>query len=59
MGVRVNVLAPNTFPTILSTDQVAHGVEELAAGDKNGEVLVLDRGGQHYHGQEISSGGYG
>ncbi|MFE2940390.1 SDR family NAD(P)-dependent oxidoreductase [Streptomyces sp. NPDC059255] len=44
VGVRVNVIAPNTFPGIVSVEQVLATLCELDSGSATGEVRVLDRG---------------
>lgn len=47
-GVRVNGLAPTRFPGIVSTEAVARAAGRLAEGDMNGEVLVVDKDGEHF-----------
>jgi NAD(P)-dependent dehydrogenase (short-subunit alcohol dehydrogenase family) len=47
IGVRVNALAPNTFPRIVPTDSVVDAIIKLDAGDMTGKILVLDRDGEH------------
>jgi len=42
-GVRVNAVAPNSFPEIVPTSTVIDGVLELKRGSLTGEVLVIDR----------------
>jgi NAD(P)-dependent dehydrogenase (short-subunit alcohol dehydrogenase family) len=42
IGVRVNAIAPNSFPGKVSTKRVAQSIVELDAGKVNGQVLVLD-----------------
>jgi len=46
--VRVNAVAPNTFPRIVSTESVVEGIRNLDAGDMTGKVLVLDREGERW-----------
>jgi len=46
LGVRVNALAPNSFPAIVSTETAAQGIARLAEGSMNGKILVLDRDGE-------------
>jgi NAD(P)-dependent dehydrogenase (short-subunit alcohol dehydrogenase family) len=41
-GVRVNALAPNSFPAIVRTDSVARAIVRLDGEDVTGRVLVLD-----------------
>ena len=46
LGVRVNALAPNTFPGLVPMDSVVQGVEALVdASDCTGRILVLDESG--------------
>jgi NAD(P)-dependent dehydrogenase (short-subunit alcohol dehydrogenase family) len=42
VGVRVNVLAPNAFPRIVSTERVLAALCELDAGSDTGEIRVVD-----------------
>ncbi|MFJ9925091.1 SDR family NAD(P)-dependent oxidoreductase [Streptomyces misionensis] len=42
-GVRVNVVAPNTFPAIVSVEQVLATLCDLDSGSATGEVRVVDR----------------
>ncbi|MFJ6137144.1 SDR family NAD(P)-dependent oxidoreductase [Kitasatospora sp. NPDC092286] len=42
-GVRVNVVAPNTFPRIVSVERVLAALYELDAGSETGQVRVIDR----------------
>lgn len=37
-GVRVNAIAPNSFPAIVPTEQVARAIAELDASDRSGAV---------------------
>ena len=41
-GVRVNAVAPNSFPSIVSTESVARAVVRLDEESVTGRVLVLD-----------------
>jgi NAD(P)-dependent dehydrogenase (short-subunit alcohol dehydrogenase family) len=41
-GVRANALAPNSFPSIVSTDSVAKAIARLDADTATGKVLVID-----------------
>jgi NAD(P)-dependent dehydrogenase (short-subunit alcohol dehydrogenase family) len=47
IGVRVNALAPDAFPGIVATEDVADAVVDLDDGDATGQLLVLDRTGRH------------
>ncbi len=47
-GVRVNVLAPTSFPRRVSTESVANALHRLAQANVNGEIVVVDREGEHY-----------
>jgi NAD(P)-dependent dehydrogenase (short-subunit alcohol dehydrogenase family) len=42
-GVRANALAPNSFPSIISTKEVVDGIVDLDRGAANGIVTRLDR----------------
>lgn len=42
-GIRVNAIAPNTFPRIVSVERVAQSVAECIEGDFTGKILVVDR----------------
>jgi NAD(P)-dependent dehydrogenase (short-subunit alcohol dehydrogenase family) len=46
MGVRVNALAPNSFPRLVRTSKVASAIVKLDSGQMNGSVLLLDRDGE-------------
>jgi len=41
-GVRANALAPNSFPSIVSTDSVAKAIARLDSDTVSGKVLVID-----------------
>ena len=41
-GVRANALAPNSFPSIVSTESVAKAIARLDADTATGKVLVVD-----------------
>jgi NAD(P)-dependent dehydrogenase (short-subunit alcohol dehydrogenase family) len=41
-GIRVNAVAPNTFPAIVSWERLLNGVLAVIDGDASGQVLVLD-----------------
>ena len=42
-GIRVNAVAPNTFPNIVSTESVCSGIRTLIEGESNGLIAVLDK----------------
>jgi NAD(P)-dependent dehydrogenase (short-subunit alcohol dehydrogenase family) len=42
IGVRVNAIAPNTFPGIVPTGRVLEAIAAFDAGSQTGEVLRLD-----------------
>lgn len=44
-GVRVNALAPNSFPGIVPTERVADAIVRLDEGRMTGTLLVVDRDG--------------
>jgi NAD(P)-dependent dehydrogenase (short-subunit alcohol dehydrogenase family) len=46
IGIRVNALAPNMFPTIVSTTSVIQSLIKIDQGTMTGRVLVLDRDGE-------------
>jgi NAD(P)-dependent dehydrogenase (short-subunit alcohol dehydrogenase family) len=41
-GVRVNALAPTSFPGIVSTDSVAEGITRLDRGEVTGRILAIE-----------------
>jgi NAD(P)-dependent dehydrogenase (short-subunit alcohol dehydrogenase family) len=41
-GIRVNAVAPNTFPAIVSWERLLDGVRTVIDGDSSGQILVLD-----------------
>jgi NAD(P)-dependent dehydrogenase (short-subunit alcohol dehydrogenase family) len=43
MGVRVNALAPNSFPRLIPISQVVAGLRQLDTGNMTGQILVLDK----------------
>lgn len=45
IGVRVNALAPNSFPRLIATETVVDGLRQLDEGTMSGKVLVLERDG--------------
>ena len=48
LGVRVNALAPTSFPSIIPTETVAEAIRRLAESDANGRVLILDDNGERW-----------
>lgn len=45
-GVRVNALAPDSFPSRVRTRAVAAALHQLDAGEATGQVFVIDAAGQ-------------
>ena len=41
--VRVNALAPNTFPALVDTRRVLDAIVAVDCGDQPGEIIVVDR----------------
>jgi NAD(P)-dependent dehydrogenase (short-subunit alcohol dehydrogenase family) len=48
LGVRVNALAPTSFPGLIPTETVAEAIRRLAESDANGRILVLDQNGERW-----------
>jgi NAD(P)-dependent dehydrogenase (short-subunit alcohol dehydrogenase family) len=48
IGVRVNALAPNSFPSVLPVQAVVQAMKNLDRGSVTGSVLILDRNGEAY-----------
>jgi NAD(P)-dependent dehydrogenase (short-subunit alcohol dehydrogenase family) len=48
LGVRVNALAPTSFPSLIPTETVAESVRRLAESDANGRILILDVNGERW-----------
>jgi NAD(P)-dependent dehydrogenase (short-subunit alcohol dehydrogenase family) len=48
-GVRVNALAPNTFPAIVSTNAVIEAALRMDREDHNGRVLSIDKSGEKFY----------
>ena len=46
VGVRVNAVAPNTFPEIVPTETVVSAIARLDRGKQTGKILVLDADGE-------------
>ena len=42
VGVRANVVAPNTFPGLVATERVLDGIVALDAGEQSGEIVLID-----------------
>lgn len=49
LGIRVNAIAPNTFPGIVSTEHVLERIVSLAEGTQTGQILVVDSDGDSWH----------
>jgi NAD(P)-dependent dehydrogenase (short-subunit alcohol dehydrogenase family) len=43
LGVRVNALAPTSFPHLIPTEDVCDAIVQIDQGDATGGVIVLDR----------------
>jgi NAD(P)-dependent dehydrogenase (short-subunit alcohol dehydrogenase family) len=48
LGVRVNALAPTSFPSLIPTEMAAEGIRRLAESDANGRILILDVIGERW-----------
>lgn len=48
IGVRVNALAPTSFPGLIPTETAAEGIRRLAESDVNGRILILDGNGERW-----------
>jgi NAD(P)-dependent dehydrogenase (short-subunit alcohol dehydrogenase family) len=48
LGVRVNALAPTSFPSLIPTETAAEGIRRLAESDANGRILILDVDGERW-----------
>jgi NAD(P)-dependent dehydrogenase (short-subunit alcohol dehydrogenase family) len=48
IGIRVNAVAPTTFPLLVPTELVAQRVLDLATGDETGQVLTIDVEGESW-----------
>jgi NAD(P)-dependent dehydrogenase (short-subunit alcohol dehydrogenase family) len=46
LGIRVNALAPDTFPDIVPTERVADSIVSLEESAATGRILVLDATGE-------------
>jgi NAD(P)-dependent dehydrogenase (short-subunit alcohol dehydrogenase family) len=47
-GVRVNAIAPTSFPRLITTESVANGIYRLSEGTSNGRIMVLDVPGESW-----------
>lgn len=47
IGVRVNAVAPNSFPTHVPISRVVRAIEELDDGDTTGTIVVVDGEADH------------
>ena len=45
-GIRVNAVAPTSFPQIISVESVVQALFRLDQGDMTGKILVLERDGE-------------
>jgi len=43
IGVRVNAAAPDGFPRVVATEQVAEAIVRLDEGDMTGKIVVVDK----------------
>jgi NAD(P)-dependent dehydrogenase (short-subunit alcohol dehydrogenase family) len=48
IGVRVNALAPTSFPSLIPTESAAEGIRRLSESDANGRILVMDVTGERW-----------
>jgi NAD(P)-dependent dehydrogenase (short-subunit alcohol dehydrogenase family) len=48
IGIRVNALAPTSFPSLIPTELAAEGIRRLAESDSNGRILILDVSGERW-----------
>jgi NAD(P)-dependent dehydrogenase (short-subunit alcohol dehydrogenase family) len=48
-GVRVNAIAPNSFPQIVSVKSVVAAVRRVDQGDTTGKILIVDAPKPHAH----------
>ena len=47
-GLRVNALAPNSFPSIIPTESVVHAIAHMDESNMNGAVRVMDKDHSRY-----------
>jgi NAD(P)-dependent dehydrogenase (short-subunit alcohol dehydrogenase family) len=47
IGIRVNAVAPDSFPGIVATENVARAVADLDDGNLSGEIIVVDAEGTY------------
>lgn len=45
LGIRVNAIAPTSFPSKINTDSVLAIIRQLDRGDETGEVFLMDENG--------------
>jgi NAD(P)-dependent dehydrogenase (short-subunit alcohol dehydrogenase family) len=48
IGIRVNGVAPTSFPSIVKTETVAAAIDRMMESDITGRLLVLDREREYY-----------
>ena len=48
IGIRVNAVAPNSFPGIVTTESVVDAIVRLDEGTETGKILVLDSDGEQW-----------
>lgn len=46
IGIRVNSVAPNTFPGLVPTESVSHAIVRFDQGDETGSILTIDTDGE-------------
>jgi NAD(P)-dependent dehydrogenase (short-subunit alcohol dehydrogenase family) len=45
-GIRVNAIAPNAFPGVITTQCVAESIQRLDTDTVTGQILIVDSGGE-------------
>ena len=48
IGIRVNALAPTSFPSLVSTEAVSDALMRVVETGATGRILVLDTNGEHW-----------
>lgn len=48
IGIRVNALAPTSFPSLVPTDAVSNALMRIVETTATGRILVLDTSGEHW-----------
>ena len=48
IGIRVNALAPTSFPSLIPTERASDAVMRLVEADATGKILVLDTDGERW-----------